>query len=1357
MATPIRERGINWVEAYGDKSTYLKNQMHKQIGPGSYFRWEGHDSTTGNDYYVVVSPGFSKKKGYFFFAGLRKMPADHGASGKKFVTQAEALAHAFDTWGVPRPQEKPAKQYTRIDLVNKPIILEIQHKTADSNYPMTITASSHVPTCECCGKREARVLIQVGSNDRLIQSCEKCGDYICESCVAEKDEDDQPICISCRSKGIGKSSVFAGNIKLGMALGPVMKSCGQGSNWKRLSTQKHYASMLCGALLNSGTMGFLAGFYNQMSLVGIDGYNQSASSPEQYSPVVATCQQPDQNVVNSIKKGTWEKRMLFERKGLKKYVFSEPRSLTESADYKHIHWSELKIQLNWKIPFRFYAKVGPLLDSFVAMGKGIGEDAVSIRPKHKIDQNLPIGPQLADYQRKRSGKAAYSDMLSISVAVAPQLYLKVKNDISNFDMDPANKGKVKNPPVLDKRTQSFGLILEQLAEEKGMKEGMPADPNQIIGESSNMSGSQLFYYDEHGLPFMLRGAKNELSLVPRSIEGVEDEPSQSNTFGGQLRNSLNGGKMLIADNMVEGMDLIGKEYESILQEEALFIQLRKTQPNHPEIAAKAASISRRMQSLVSIAKNLKTMRGRNEKAKAKFIESCNRYIDQRVKTSEECYKFLSEGKDPKNVNRDGLMQAQKAIQYQLLGFRAMADLGMVDIDANRFVYAQTCANVRGDVYTKAYDTNSYGLPKNTKDLRSISGPKNIVPPTPIGAVRSGNQLVARRLVLGQSEWPEEEEEGEETGRPKNPWAEEMVVVDPNMANQIATGAHYYVEGEQRKLSTSDAGGAPSFSRKYRLPRMDPNSKGRYISGEAKAILARPVGFSPKKSGAGLEVPHGWELQEEHYRSFESDGLPSVQKAERPESLDLPQANLENDFWMVTNEEGERISVADTIRKDEDKKIWKDFGKLAMFMQEKFCLPDDIVGAFTQCTNTDLFLSKDYQETAKHYYAVLKKHDDVRRNKVFRDSVELGRRVISGQAATGIPKEITDRATQDYLLEQEAMSLRTDPEAMNLRRFGEVCQFCSKTEEGGMGDTIREDVVRMLERAMENPRNSLRPKAGPMYGIKMVKDGKEQWATNPDEQDPLLFSSRQSPWIKTYLKYFQSAHPDLTPKIELYSSRDVLVPSVKRTKQLVKKRGSLETLMYAQKGQQPPSEDWGDDVTYALGADKTGKEEPFGEEKPQEPTPEETKPEEKPLGPEPAVPTPPAPTAVPSGSQKLFGKDAAVNMLRMMLRPVFDKLKGVDLNALHAAPPDVVNNAKMTLDRALGLIKVNSKVSPYLDEALMEIGLDKLRDYSPPLPPPTAKVVEKLVKLANKLDEQGRTKEAEDVDRVIEATIRKATT
>lgn len=132
--TPIKERGIRWAEAYGDKSAYLKTEYEKQVGPGSYFRWEGHDSTTGEDYYCVVTPGYSKKHGFHFFAALRKIPADHGASGKKFKNQAEALSYAYDTWRVPPPKGKPHKPYIDKDLMGKPIVMENVHKAAESEH-----------------------------------------------------------------------------------------------------------------------------------------------------------------------------------------------------------------------------------------------------------------------------------------------------------------------------------------------------------------------------------------------------------------------------------------------------------------------------------------------------------------------------------------------------------------------------------------------------------------------------------------------------------------------------------------------------------------------------------------------------------------------------------------------------------------------------------------------------------------------------------------------------------------------------------------------------------------------------------------------------------------------------------------------------------------------------------------------------------------------------------------------------------------------------------------------------------------------------------------------------------------------
>ena len=127
MGKPIKDRGIRWEEAYGEKSAYLKHEFEDQVGPGSYFRWEGHDYTTDADYYVVVCPGYSKKNGYHFFAGLRKMPAENGASGKKFHTQGEALSYAIEHWNVPRPKTEIHKLYSRDDLVGKPIVTENVH------------------------------------------------------------------------------------------------------------------------------------------------------------------------------------------------------------------------------------------------------------------------------------------------------------------------------------------------------------------------------------------------------------------------------------------------------------------------------------------------------------------------------------------------------------------------------------------------------------------------------------------------------------------------------------------------------------------------------------------------------------------------------------------------------------------------------------------------------------------------------------------------------------------------------------------------------------------------------------------------------------------------------------------------------------------------------------------------------------------------------------------------------------------------------------------------------------------------------------------------------------------------------
>lgn len=112
----IKDRGIVWQEKYTKKTMAFKKKFNKHIGPGSYYRFEGHDNTTGNDYYIIVGPGFAKTKGKLFFAGIRKLPGEFSANGEYFKTLRKAMLYAKDMWGPRFP--KDFHDYTTEDLLN---------------------------------------------------------------------------------------------------------------------------------------------------------------------------------------------------------------------------------------------------------------------------------------------------------------------------------------------------------------------------------------------------------------------------------------------------------------------------------------------------------------------------------------------------------------------------------------------------------------------------------------------------------------------------------------------------------------------------------------------------------------------------------------------------------------------------------------------------------------------------------------------------------------------------------------------------------------------------------------------------------------------------------------------------------------------------------------------------------------------------------------------------------------------------------------------------------------------------------------------------------------------------------------
>jgi hypothetical protein len=122
----IRDRGIRWEETYRDRSQPLKDRFEKQVGPGSYYRYEGHDFTSNSVYYVVIGPSVHKNLGKIFFAGIKKVPIaeftqdpdtkTYSPYGEYFHNMKAALVYANKRWGTPIPKNQP--QYMKKDLLH---------------------------------------------------------------------------------------------------------------------------------------------------------------------------------------------------------------------------------------------------------------------------------------------------------------------------------------------------------------------------------------------------------------------------------------------------------------------------------------------------------------------------------------------------------------------------------------------------------------------------------------------------------------------------------------------------------------------------------------------------------------------------------------------------------------------------------------------------------------------------------------------------------------------------------------------------------------------------------------------------------------------------------------------------------------------------------------------------------------------------------------------------------------------------------------------------------------------------------------------------------------------------------------
>jgi len=125
----IKDRGINWEEAYHERSVPLKKRYTKDIGPNAYMRFEGHDYTTDGEYFVIIGPALNKELHKRFFAGIKRLPDDpkakvYAPSGEYFHNIISAFSYASRKWAVPFPKNTP--NYTLANLANIDIARHIK-------------------------------------------------------------------------------------------------------------------------------------------------------------------------------------------------------------------------------------------------------------------------------------------------------------------------------------------------------------------------------------------------------------------------------------------------------------------------------------------------------------------------------------------------------------------------------------------------------------------------------------------------------------------------------------------------------------------------------------------------------------------------------------------------------------------------------------------------------------------------------------------------------------------------------------------------------------------------------------------------------------------------------------------------------------------------------------------------------------------------------------------------------------------------------------------------------------------------------------------------------------------------------
>lgn len=1124
---PIKERGINWTETYGDKSAYLKREFEEQVGPGSYFRWEGHDYTTGTDYYVVVAPGFSKEHGYHFFAGLRKMPADHGASGKKFTTQREALSYAAEMWRVPKPTTMPPGWvgYQQVDIQGKSIVLEGTSEGGKS-------AATEKPV---------KVSWKLPANPAPVEKREA---------------------MSLRGSG---------NVN---------------SLWQRRMGPKVLPSLYCWAYKCNQSMGFLSGLFSNMRFMGQDTMNFPASGGSgvginlmqggegqpgklPMAPMIAkpTAPKPERFQRSYAAPMEQPNRLISIKRKDGKAVekVKHPQYDNPAAEgYNVTRWRDIPVFPQVSMNMAEFLKNKQMWPKLQAMNVEIPD---------WLTQYLQTGDQTA------LGK--FGQQVPVQMRIDPSKFETAEDFYNAYAAAHGEASKVGNVVIRGNKEASKNYqrdFLDAIA--LSIENNEQFDLDEAYFENIPLSGPGRIVYSDVGLPRWVIGKSRAADDQQTNLQGAESPSADNLVFDDPVdivdqhvdfdngwdmgvysayMDTLNAPDMkpAVAERIVRSLDDFSDvDFSGISAKDMpTYDQMLKVAAKH---YIQSAPTPEQIKSQLGAFKNKYAT---SAQAAGGRLGAAARQATPDYFGFKELYANWSQAQDLANsyyVNDPEKKSAMQSaadfkrvpVGIMLHAFQQLAGNNLVNVQPDELRVDSTCMpklsgtmqetfNVNQQLLPQKYVPSQDGSVQTTLNKDNSQGIETAYSPyCPEYVVRlRKDKDAAGNPVVGARWWDEE----------RGSWV--YGPVDPNKHKLRKLGGYEtdesgnVVENEHglpkaapgmRTVSTDTfmlVPGADGMLHKIKsgeMPLYDTKSEGIFPGNtydlNAKASHETPKGTQNKLRSKGLGRP-GFELMFEEHYAEENGGRSTVrQHNEVPFTGKDPE--VDRDYYAILDENGTEVdNLADYthVQRGDDGGVEKVFFTNTMpllaWMKQKFNLQDWMIGGHTGMSDEDLRLIDEQTYESEQYYKAMNLH---RTKDMAQDPNALGmlmdksgRKMLPEKTLQlKIDRDQAAKAAYDALAAQygarnmaelrqmfsdsrDFIDLDEDEKA----RMGEMAQkFAAEPFDedkynrgrvynqcGGGSNSLPPEVLKALDESLANPEEAFKPKKGNLFGVQLVDE------------------------------------------------------------------------------------------------------------------------------------------------------------------------------------------------------------------------------------------------------------------------------